>query len=84
MSARSLGKRWFVTFLLGTIAPLVLAQTNPGDSGQHGHGGMHSNPQWQECKKQADAKNLAHGEERKSFMQQCMGSSGKQNHDGGT
>lgn len=58
--------------MLGAIAPLVLAQVAPGAGGQHGHGGMHDNPQWRDCKRQADDKQLPHGDERKSFMEQCM------------
>lgn len=69
-------RRVLATFVLGTVAPLVLAQVTPGAGGQHGHGGMRDNPQWQECKKQADDKKLPHGDERKSFMEQCMKANG--------
>jgi hypothetical protein len=64
-------RRVLATFVLGTVAPLALAQVAPG-SGQHGHGGMRDNPQWQDCKKQADEKRLPHGDERKSFLEQCV------------
>ncbi len=64
-------RRAAISFALGTVAPLVFAQASPG-GGMGGHGNHANNPQMQACRKQADDQNLARGEARKSFMQNCM------------
>jgi hypothetical protein len=70
-NVRRLLKRALVSFALGTVAPLVVAQIVPGNEiGGHGHRG--DSPQLQACRKQADDKKLPQGAERKAFMQQCM------------
>jgi hypothetical protein len=58
-----------VSFMLGTVAPLVLAQADNGDStdGRHSY-----DPQLQACRKQADDRGLAHGTDRRSFVHSCM------------
>jgi len=77
MTIRKLLIRSAMSFALGTIAPLVLAQAGTSEP-THDHGGRANNPQWQACKKQADEKNLAHGAERKAFIQECIKNSAGQ------
>jgi hypothetical protein len=77
-SIRTLLKRAAMSFALGTLAPLVVAQVGPG-SGMGGHGRHADSPQLQACRKQADDKKLPQGAERKAFLQQCL----KANHDNG-
>ena len=72
MTTRRLGSRWLLTFALGTVAPLVLAQIMPGTGRTHEREGWRNSPQFQECSKQADEKKLSRGEERKAFMKQCL------------
>lgn len=68
---RRLLKRALMSFVLGTVAPLVVAQVVPGiEIGSHGH--RADSPQLQACRKQADDKKLPQGNERKAFMQQCL------------
>lgn len=74
MNARRLGRRWLATLALGTVAPLVLAQMQPG--GLHDRGEARNNPKFQLCSKQADAKQLPKGAERRSFMEQCLKDAG--------
>jgi hypothetical protein len=66
-------RKWLVrataSFLLGTVAPLVIAQTS---SGGDNHARDHDNPAWQACRKQADDKALERGPQRRSFMQDCL------------
>jgi hypothetical protein len=77
-SVRRLLQRALISFALGTIAPLVVAQVGPGNEmGGRGHRG--DSPQSQACRKQADDKKLPQGAERKAFMQQCL----KASHDSG-
>ena len=61
--------------LTGTVLLLLsaaaLAQTGPGGAGRPGRMAGRNNPQMQECRKQAQAKNLGRAE-RRTFMQQCM------------
>jgi hypothetical protein len=77
-SVRRLLKRALMSFALGTLAPLVVAQVGPGsEMGAHGHHAPSA--QSQACRKQADDKRLPQGAERKAFVQQCL----KANHDSG-
>jgi hypothetical protein len=71
MNMRSVLRKVLMNFTLGTVAPLVFAQTPPDDS-VDGHGGRANNPQWQACKEQGDGKSLQPGEERKAFMRECL------------
>jgi hypothetical protein len=75
---RRLLKRALLSFALGTLAPLVVAQVGPG-SGMGARGHRADNPQLLACRKQADDKKLPQGAERRAFMQQCL----KANHDSG-
>jgi hypothetical protein len=77
-SVRRLLKRALMSFALGTLAPLVVAQVGPG-SGMGGRGHHADNPQLLACRKQADDKKLPQGAERRAFIQQCL----KANHDSG-
>jgi hypothetical protein len=71
MSRRRIGGRWLASFALGTVAPLVLAQiAPPGGAGMHGRGRDH--PAWQDCSKQADERKLPAGDERRTFVRQCL------------
>jgi psiF repeat len=71
MSLRDVGLRWLGSVVLGTIAPLVLAQMGPaGVPGGRGHG--HDSPAAQDCRKQAEAQKLPAGEERQTFMRRCL------------
>ena len=72
MTTRKPGSRWFLACALGAVAPLVLAQIAPGTSGMHEREARRNNPQFQECSKQADEKELARGAERQAFMKQCL------------
>ena len=73
MSLRRIGLRWLASVVLGTVAPLVLAQmAPPGGQGMRAHG--HDNPAAQECRKQADEKQLPAGEARHRFVRQCVDS----------
>lgn len=46
--------------------PASSAPDNPG-AGRH-----HNDPAWQACRKQADDKGLAQGDERREFMKNCI------------
>ena len=58
------------------LAAAAMAQSVPGGSIRQRGAGNRNNPQWQECRKQAEAKNLARTE-RRTFMQQCLQSGAK-------
>lgn len=71
MSLNRIGRRWLASLVLGTVAPLVLAQmTPPGAVGTSARG--HDNPAWQDCRKRADAQKVATGDARQQFMRQCL------------
>lgn len=77
MSLSRIGRRWLASFVLGTVAPLVLAQmTPPGGAGARGRGG--GSPAWQACRRQADEKKVPDGDERRIFMRQCLETEGAQ------
>ena len=71
MTVRGIGRRWLVSIVLGTVAPIVFAQV-AGPGGMHDHGRGRDGPEWQDCKKQADDKKIAAGPERRQFMRQCI------------
>jgi len=71
MSLQRIGIRWLASVVLGTVAPLVLAQMGPA-SASHGH--RRDNPAVQDCRKEADAQKLPVGEGRRQFMHQCLAS----------
>ena len=73
MSLNRISRRWLASFVLGTVAPLVLAQMTPvGPMGASGRG--HDNPAAQDCRKRADAAKVAAGDARQQFMRQCLDS----------
>jgi len=71
MSLSRIGRRWLGSFVLGTVAPLVVAQmTPPGAAGAHGRG--RDSPALQDCRRQADEQKLPAGDERQKFMHRCL------------
>ena len=79
MSPRRIARRWLATFVVGTVAPLVLAQTGPGARGPHGRGAAPAIAKWQACSTQADARRLPPGDARKAFTDECMKSGADDN-----
>ena len=53
----------------------MLAQVQPGGD-MHERGEARNNPRFQQCRKQADDKQLPKGPERRSFLEQCLKDAG--------
>ena len=71
MSLRQIGRRWLVSFVLGTIAPLVVAQMMPSGAAGAGGRGRDAPVRW-DCHEPADEQTPLAGGLRRTFNRQCI------------
>lgn len=71
MSLRQIGRRWLVSFVLGTVAPLVVAQMMPSRAAGAGDRGRDA-PVRRDCHKPTAEQTPAAGDLRQAFNRRCI------------